>query len=155
MKTYNIVLFFVLTFLTVYTHAQDKHRHCNEDRQRIKSEKVAFITDHLDLSVAEAQVFWPLYNEFTNKADEFFDEEREIKRELRFNRDNLSESELNAKIDRLIELAVERAMLEKEYHNKYKGVLSASKIVLLYEAEFGFKRQLLRKYKNHNCPMDE
>ena len=31
--------------------------------ERIQSEKIAFITQELDLSPEEAQVFWPVYNQ--------------------------------------------------------------------------------------------
>ena len=39
-----------------------------EDRkEKIEAMKVAFITQKLDLSSKEAQVFWPLYNDYQDK----------------------------------------------------------------------------------------
>ena len=32
-------------------------------RERVRSEKVAFLTQEIDLTESEAQVFWPIYNE--------------------------------------------------------------------------------------------
>ncbi len=156
MKRINVIIVLCIIILSsVFANAQDRRRHCNEDRQRIKSEKIAYLTDQLDLSVAEAQAFWPLYNEFTNKADALFEEERSIKRNLRHDKSKYSDNEMTTMIDRLVDIAIERAALEKEYHNKYKEVLPATKIVLLYEAEFGFRRHLLRKYKSRDCPLED
>ncbi len=33
-------------------------------QSRIESQKIAFITQKLDLSPSEAQQFWPIYNEY-------------------------------------------------------------------------------------------
>ncbi len=143
------LLLVVVILCPLFVLSQGKRMHSEEDRERMKSEKIAYITDKLDLSVKEAQAFWPLYNEFNNKNDKLFEEERRIKRNVCHNNENLSESELSDMVDRLIEIKIERANLEKEYHNKYKTVLSAGKLILLYEAEFGFRRHLLRKYRNH------
>jgi hypothetical protein len=33
-------------------------------RDRIKAQKVAYITEQLDLTVDEAQKFWPIYNRY-------------------------------------------------------------------------------------------
>ena len=32
-------------------------------RERVRAEKVAFLTEEIDLTESEAQVFWPIYNE--------------------------------------------------------------------------------------------
>ncbi len=39
------------------------------DWEKIKSLKVAFITEKLSLTSKEAQSFWPVYNEFEEKRD--------------------------------------------------------------------------------------
>ncbi len=38
------------------------------DKDKIKSLKIAFITERLDLSTKEAQTFWPIYNEYEEKG---------------------------------------------------------------------------------------
>ena len=52
----KIVLF---AFLLGTTIIVGQHK---PDREKIKTLKVAFITDELDLSSSEAEKFWPIYN---------------------------------------------------------------------------------------------
>jgi hypothetical protein len=153
-KKYYIIVFSLLLFSFV-SQSQERHHNCDQDKQKIKSEKVSFITEKINLTVEEAQQFWPIYNEFANKSDKLFEEERGLKRQIRHERDKLSNNELLTIADRLIDIKIERAQLEKEYHIKYKEILSSDKLLSLYEAEFGFRRHLLRKYKNHSCAEEE
>ena len=37
------------------------------DRKKIESLRIAYLTEELDLSTAEAKDFWPVFNEFENK----------------------------------------------------------------------------------------
>ena len=152
MITKKAYIFFLLAIISFPTVLQSQHRgkHCQHNREQIKSEKVAFITDKLDLSVAEAQNFWPLYNEFTNLSNELFVEERELARELRHNKQELNQNQMSSKLDRLFEIKIEQAKLEKKYHQKYKEVLPTDKVVLLFQVEHDFRRHLLRKYKKRS-----
>ena len=42
----------------------------DKKREKIEIEKIAYITKALDLSSEEAQVFWPLYNKYSDKKNE-------------------------------------------------------------------------------------
>lgn len=145
-----LILMIAMISLPTSLISQHRGKHCEHNRERIKSEKVAFITEKLDLTVAEAQSFWPLYNEFTNLSDELFLEERQIARELRHNKQELSQNEMSEKLDRLFEIRIEQAKLEKKYHQKYKEVLPTIKVVALFHVEHDFRRHLLRKYKKRS-----
>ena len=67
MKTFKIIPIFLL-LLSVNSFAQaGKHR---EKKTQIKALKIAFITEELKLSSAEAEKFWPLYNAYdTEQSD--------------------------------------------------------------------------------------
>ena len=41
----------------------------DQKRKKIEIQKIAFITKALDLSSEEAQVFWPVYNNFSDESD--------------------------------------------------------------------------------------
>ena len=45
-------------------------------KEKIKAMKISYITSELDLSPKEAQVFWPIYNEFEAKMEGFHKERR-------------------------------------------------------------------------------
>ena len=52
-------------------------------REKVRSEKIAFITMELDLSEAEAQVFWPVYNDVEKTRREAFQESRAAAKALK------------------------------------------------------------------------
>ena len=114
---------------------------------QMKSMKIAFITEHLELTPEEAEKFWPIYNEYEKKRDEAAKEIFE-----RFNPDKEKPLELsNENADNLIRqrFTEEQKLLDlkKEYYAKYKEVLTASRILKLYEVENRFKRHLLERVR--------
>ncbi len=42
-------------------------------RERVRAEKVAFLTEQIDLTESEAQVFWPIYNQIQKEQREAFE----------------------------------------------------------------------------------
>ncbi|MFW6202965.1 MAG: hypothetical protein ACOC30_01560, partial [Marinilabilia sp.] len=58
--------------------------------------------------------------------------------------ESLSEAEKEAAIDKHIEYELGEAKLEKEYHEKFKEILSIDKVIKLYEAEHEFKKKMLK-----------
>ena len=39
-------------------------------KDKIEAQKIAYITNELSLTATEAQQFWPIYNEFSDKNEE-------------------------------------------------------------------------------------
>ena len=154
MKTIKLILSITTILICstlVFGQAGNKGEKCPLDDEKIQAEKVAFITGKMDLTVKEAQQFWPIYNEFNDKMDVLFKEEHKITRELKKGIEVLSESDIETKLDRLLEIRSEKAKLEQTYHEKYKSVLPVKKVALLYDADREFRKLLLHKYKDHNC----
>ena len=118
-----------------------------KDREKIKSLKVAFITEKLDLSSTEAEAFWPVYNDHEAKIEALRKRERtEIRSKLR-NADALSESDADKLLQLAISLESDKASLSLEYFKKVSTIISSKKTVLLMKAEEDFKRQLIRQYR--------
>ncbi len=132
--------FLVCVFCTVVMYAQG-----GPGREKIKSLKVAFITERLSLSAEEAQVFWPIYNEHEQNTQRIRRKERlEIQSKLS-DMDVLSDREANALLDELIVLEKEKQELNIAFINKISTVISPRKTLLLIKAEEDFKRRLLRE----------
>ena len=77
----NIILIVLLLWSGVGVWAQDKLT--DEKRKEFDAQKVAFFTQELDLSPAEAAVFWPLYNEMQKKNREIEADMRKSFHEVR------------------------------------------------------------------------
>jgi len=158
MKTIKLIsLTIALLTISILATAQSgkKGDHCPLDSEKIKAEKVSFITEKMDLTVKEAQLFWPVYNELDEKMDVLFKEEHKITKELKTSIATLSDKEIEAKLDRLVEIRGEKSKLEETYHEKFKTVLPVKKVALLYQADREFRKHLLQKYKDHPCAVEK
>lgn len=142
LKTLLALLF--ICSLTTFTFSQnEKHK---VDKEKIKTMKVAFITQKIDLTTDEAQKFWPIYNEFENKNEALFLEKRKLRKASK-SEIELTDKQIETNINNEFNLKQKELDLEKEYFTKFKTVLSIKKIEQLYLAQDQFKRELLRKIK--------
>ncbi len=115
--------------------------------EKIEAMKVGFITNKLELSAKEAQLFWPLYNEYNQKMEKLRKSKKSDFDELKNKGENLSDKEISTFMDEVFATRQKELDLQKEYFDKYAKVLPLKKVALLYQAENQFKRELLRKIK--------
>ncbi|MBS0012081.1 MAG: hypothetical protein KFF49_11760 [Bacteroidales bacterium] len=114
----------------------------------IEAQKIAFFTRYLDLSPEEARMFWPIYDEFTEKRNEIVRQRNDITQEVGRNFMKMNDQELEEAGDKLIGLDLQEAELKADYHEKFKEVLSPSKVVRLYHTESRFKNYLLNQLRS-------
>ena len=145
MKRIKLIITLILLTGTILV-AQDQKR--LQQTQRIESEKIAFFTNKLNLSPEEARNFWPVYNEFSNLRSEVNKEKNEVLRNLNQNYLTLSDKDLEEGGDKVVSLTLKEAELTKEYHEQFKKVLPAGKVVRLYQVENQFRRILLEQLQN-------
>ena len=139
----SILCIFSLTILM----AQGRREPSPEMWDKIKAEKISFFTSKLDLTSAEAQAFWPVYNEFEKKR---FDIQRQIHNFERMSDDDyikLSESEIVKMTNNYIDSFEKEASLRKEYHNKFLKILPQKKVLLMYRTENEFRSHMMREYR--------
>ncbi len=126
MKKYILIL--ILSITTFIAKAQ------NDDpakrAERVEALKIAFITQKLDLSVDEAQKFWPVYNRYESDL-------KSVIKENRANPDVLDDEE------KLLNL-------RKRYRGEFVKVIGPQKMNTLFGAEKEFRQALLKRLKNRN-----
>lgn len=144
----NKLYIVLLLLFTAFSFGQ--YRSKGGDREKIKTLKIAFITEHLNLSSKEAQAFWPVYNTHEEKMQGFRKTERNEIREKLKDLENLSEKEANNLVNKYIVLEKQKHAEEAAFITEMKGILSAKKTILLMKTEEDFKRQLLRQYRHKN-----
>ncbi|MFD2550622.1 hypothetical protein ACFSQP_02215 [Bizionia sediminis] len=138
------ILLLLITFIfSTVAIAQHKDHH-----EKIKTLKVAYITENLNLSPAEAQGFWPIYNQFQDSYSTL----RKAVSNYRKNIDvaNISESEAKAIISKIADLYEERYAAYKQYMTDLQTVLPAKKVILLKKVEEDFKQKMFEEYKNRH-----
>jgi Spy/CpxP family protein refolding chaperone len=142
------VLFIALlvTLIGVFTgSAQNRNQGNGPQRARIDAQKVAFITDQLQLTPDEAQKFWPVYNQLNSQKEELNRDFMEANQKVRKNVDTMSDKDASDLADSYIKHAQKVVDLQKEFHSKLKDVLPPKKLLKLYNVERDFQRLLLQR----------
>ncbi len=112
---------------------------------KIKSLKIAFITERLNLSSDEAAVFWPVYNEHEDAIEKLRMRERTEVRARLQNFQNMSDQEIQSLMDEFLALENERNNRNMAFLKKMNNLISARKTFLLIKAEDDFKKRLLEQ----------
>ncbi|MFW5758173.1 MAG: hypothetical protein ACOCYO_05775 [Bacteroidota bacterium] len=142
----------VLTVISLLTIAQMSGRGgWRIHQEQLESQRVSFITRELNLSVEEAQIFWPVYNDYQKKRNELMIKHR-TERATIDNLEKLKEEELYEIANSEVENMEEMTALRREYHNKFMEILPVLKVVKLYQAERDFNRNLLRETRRSGAP---
>jgi len=115
----------------------------NPNQERLNAFKIAFFTKRMNLTAREAEVFWPVYNEFQVKKTQIQQERVQLNRKFNQEAAAMSDEQLTAAGDKLIELEVLEAELSVAFHQQLKGILPPIKILRLYQAENQYRQQLL------------
>ena len=120
------------------TSALAQNRRHDKD-EKIKSLKIAYITEKLDLTPEVSQQFWPVYNAHEKARREIWG--RSIRGE---SADDISEEEALALIQERISRDEDLLKEDKRYIEALKNVISAKQIVKLHNAEREFKHKIIR-----------
>ncbi len=115
-------------------------------QERIKAQKVAFITEKLSLTTEEAQGFWPIYNAFEAKLEALRKGDlRDVKMKMR--EGNVSDAEANTLLSKIMNAETEMHNSKMKLMNDLKKVISAEKIIRLKAAEDAFNKKLLERLR--------
>ncbi|MFN4198418.1 MAG: sensor of ECF-type sigma factor [Flavobacterium sp.] len=142
MNRYFTLLLFILTFSSTLL-AQDRPRW-----EQIKPMKVAFINTELQLSVEEAEKFWPIYNAYESKVYELRSKKlKDYIQRIGQNVDQMSDKEAETLLANIEKAEEEIVQLRKKLHADLKGILTPVKILKLKKVEEDFNRNLMRQYR--------
>ena len=154
MKSIQFLILSIAFIASANVYSQQRS---NIDIDRVKSHKIAFITDQLNLTAKEAEVFWPIYNAHEKLMSQYRRDEinamkmvvknPEIPYLSKKNFDNIREDEAK-KIYRIVTDLRKKTIQEKQnYMSKLTTILSYKKILKLQASEREFRKELFRKLK--------
>lgn len=142
---------FIIGLLTLSpSFAQDSTS--PEARQKIQAARIALISDRLGLSPDQAEKFWPVYREFSEKR-------RETRRDFiqtRRKHDPKKASEEDNR--RLVQMGLEvkqrELNLEKEYSERLLRVIDNRQLISLKKAEDDFRQMIIRRIDQQRNAQD-
>ena len=122
-------------------------------RERVRAEKVAFLTEEIDLTESEAQVFWPIYNEIQKSQRDSFEE---VKKAYDAMVKGVEEKKGSKEMEKLVKAYIDAKEknegIETKYLNKLMKALPAEKVARYYVAEEKFRHQQIGRLRNGNFP---
>lgn len=141
------IVFFVFSQVLVAA-GQDEGR---QDRwEKYRAEKVAFLTNKLDLTPEEAQKFWPVYNQLEKAKMEAQQARHELEKKVRDAEENMSEKEIIKLTRTFTETLGNECELDAKYNEDFLKILPPAKVLKLYKAEGEFRMYMFRKYRDQN-----
>ena len=135
-----MIVFALALSSTVMAQANQNRK--DRIEKKMESRKIAYITQGLDLSPAEAQQFWPIYNEYQSKIKESRKNNR-----VKVPEEDLSDDDANEFLDNLLEREQNELNLKRDYFDRMKTVVSAKKVAKLYILEKKFREEVLADIK--------
>ncbi|WP_338359441.1 hypothetical protein [Yeosuana marina] len=133
-----LTIIFVLGFYLV-SFSQD-------NRDKIKTLKIAFITEKLNLTEKEAQAFWPVYNSFEDEYMKLRRQSYEKRKNIDFQ--NITDKDAEALLNEIRVIEKKKYTLKENYMNDLLKVISPKKIILLNKVEDDFKHKIFEEFKN-------
>ena len=140
-------LFIITVLAACLGMTADAHKRCDNDwKEKIMSEKIAFLTMEMGITPDEAQIFWPVYNQVDKERDEAV---RKVFQSFKALEDAVSagksEKEISKLLDAYQEALEQQANIESQASAKYEKVLSVTKLAKLYVGEEKFRRLQVRR----------
>lgn len=121
--------------------------------ERLRAEKVAFLTQEMDLTESEAQVFWPIYNQLQKEQREAFYKTREAYKAME---KGVKEGKTGKEMEKLVNAYVEAKQqgdgFETKTMNKLLKALPAEKVARYFMAEEKFRHQQIGRLGSGKMP---
>ena len=138
----SVAALFLSLALVPAARAQDGQPSGGQRLGQLENAKIAFITNRVSLTQDQAQKFWPLYNEFSDRR-------RELNRNGRLLRRNITEGmtdqQLRESFTQSFNTRQQELNLEKDYFEKFQKVISLRQVVQLFQAERDFTKEVIKR----------
>lgn len=152
MKRISRIMAIVLVlFLTMPAARASVHCSARNDWQdKMKAERVAYLTSAMELTPAEAEKFWPLYNNMENERRRSFGRMMGAYKALdEALNAGKSGSEISTLLDDYMKAMKASRDIESKYVPIFSKVISTEKVARLYVAEEKFRRQQINRWNDH------
>lgn len=152
MKRFSFLL--ILAFATMLSNSQlisAQNVKTDRDRKQWFSEmrrfKADFIAKELDLNEEQKAKFVPLYEEMDAKTQQIGEEARQMERNVAKKGEKVTDTEYEKAAEALYEAKGKEAVVDMEYFNKFKTILTKKQLFMLKGAERKFTKQLMDRQR--------
>jgi len=139
----KLMLIYILILNTVFAFGQPSRT----ERENIRKQKVEFFNRNLNLTKAEADKFWPVYNDYQNRKNKISSEKRALMNYYLQNADYMSEAEITETLEKYLSYEKKETDLLISFSEKLRNVLPDEKVLKVYVTEIKFKNYLLKQLR--------
>jgi predicted ATPase len=144
-----IILTVVFAFLNLAVNAQNRESH-EARMEKYRTEKVSFLSTRLDLTPAEAEKFWPIYNQMEKERWEAQKARRDLENKVSAAEETLSDNEVIKLTRDFAGSMQQEGALITSYNEKLLKVLPPKKVLKLYKTENEFRMHMIKKYRDND-----
>lgn len=147
MKTLQIYVIVAIFFISGLSFGQE----VKNPGEKVRSLKIAYITQELELTAKEAEKFWPVYNEYDRKIRGLERNERMKVRTIIKESNgykNVTDNQADEILNRIYKIERQIFDTKKEMDQKLSKVISKKKILRLKHIEREFVRNLMNRLRS-------
>lgn len=104
-------------------------------RSDLKTQKVAIITDAMEFTEQESNVFWPLYKEYDFELTKLNDARIATIKDFANNYDTMTDVKAEELIKQSLKFQKDRVSLREKYFKKFKKILPVMKAAKFMQVE--------------------
>lgn len=148
MKKISGFIIILLVTVTTAINAQHSDKKHENKWDKYRSEKIAFLTSKLELTPAEAEKFWPVYNQLEKERWEAQKMRRQMEEKVRDAEESMSDEKITQLTRNFAGSWKKEADLLIEYNEKFLDILTPEKVLTLYKAESEFRMHMIKKFRD-------
>jgi Spy/CpxP family protein refolding chaperone len=92
-------------------------------RQDLRTQKTAIVTEAMNLTDAQAEIFWPIYDEYSSEMRQVWDGRIANIKDYAENFERMTNDKAKQIADRAFKLDDQRGKVMKKYYNRYAKAL--------------------------------
>lgn len=129
-----ILVVFALAAVS-FVSAQSTSDYIELVRTQLKAEKKVVVMEVLQLSDAEATVFWPLYDDYNGEMYKIQSKRVQLIKDFAANYENMTAEVADDLVKRMFTIKGELLKLDQAYYKKFKKVLPVTKVATYFQLE--------------------
>ena len=94
-------------------------------KSNVQSDKISIITQVMNFTDEQSNLFWPIYNEYSNELSNLSDKRIANIKDFAMNYDSLTNEKADQLINNAFDFQDDRLSLNEKYYNKFADALGA------------------------------
>ena len=148
-KMKKLIYLIFASCMCITVQAQDAEELPQQDitaKDKIKAARIGLITQRLGLTPEQAEKFWPIYNEFTQKRTGLMQQYKDAEKNI--NPNNPDPKQQQGLVDLGLKVKQDQLNLEKEYSGRLMSVITPQQMLNLRQAERDFRNIIINMLNN-------